>query len=114
MTVKKITKADLVDAIYEQSDCDKLVVAQIVEKFVETLKTSLSEGCTIELRRFGTFEPRLRKGRSAARNPRTGERITSKPHYVAAFRAGKELKQRMAALEQDALSAGSSDGKNAK
>ncbi|MBP5176790.1 MAG: HU family DNA-binding protein, partial [Treponema sp.] len=37
-------------------------------------------------------EPRLRKGREKARNPKTGESLSVAPHYVAAFRAGQELK----------------------
>ena len=56
-------------------------------------KFFFKEGNTIELRGFGTFEPRLRKGRSKARNPKTGALLTVAPHYVAAFRSGQELKK---------------------
>ena len=59
----------------------------------------MSCGSTIELRGFGTFEPRLRKGREKARNPKTGEIVSMAPHYVAAFRAGKDLKQALYSLE---------------
>ena len=64
----------------------------MLETLLENIKTSLKDGATIELRGFGTFEPRLRKGRSRARNPKTGEQLSVAPHYVAAFRSGQELK----------------------
>jgi nucleoid DNA-binding protein len=92
MTSKKITKYDLVESIYENTKCEKRVVQQVVENFLEEVKKSLEDGSTIELRGFGTFEPRLRKGRISARNPKTGEKLSVSPHYVAAFRSGQELK----------------------
>ena len=64
----------------------------MLETLLENIKISLKDGATIELRGFGTFEPRLRKGRSRARNPKTGEQLSVAPHYVAAFRSGQELK----------------------
>jgi integration host factor subunit beta len=62
---------------------------------LEELKKALKHGATLELRGFGTFEPRLRKGREKARNPKTGERLSVPEHYVAAFRAGRDLKSAM-------------------
>mgnify|MGYP004471881685 FL=1 len=91
--MEKVTKNVLVEAIYQNTDYEKNVVQNIVECFLSQLKQSLSKGATIELRGFGTFEPRLRKGRSCARNPKTGEQLSVKPHYVAAFRSGQELKK---------------------
>ena len=92
---KKITKNDLVDSIYQDTGYERQLVQKVVESFLEQVKDSLSSGCTIELRGFGTFEPRLRKGRSKARNPKTGETLSVEPHYVAVFRAGKELKNNL-------------------
>lgn len=91
--MQKVTKFNLVDAIYQKTNCEKYVVQEIVEKFIEEVKLSLEEGATIELRGFGTFEPRLRKGRETAHNPKTGEVVSVAPHYVAAFRAGQELRK---------------------
>ncbi len=91
--MEKVTKNVLVEAIYQSTNYEKNVVQNIVECFLFQLKQSLSKGSTIELRGFGTFEPRLRKGRSCARNPKTGEQLSVKPHYVAAFRSGQELKK---------------------
>ncbi len=101
MSGKKVTKSDLVDAIYFKSDCEKYLIQDIVEKFIKEVKRSLEDGATIELRGFGTFEPRLRKGRSVARNPKTGEHLSVEPHYVAAFRSGQDLKKAMWKLDPD-------------
>ena len=95
MAVKKATKNDLIDGIYKSSKLEKQDILNVVDLFLEEVKKSLESGATIELRGFGTFEPRLRKGKSCARNPKTGETLSVKPHYVAAFRAGQELKQKL-------------------
>ncbi|MBQ5998514.1 MAG: integration host factor subunit beta [Treponema sp.] len=99
MAAKKVTKNDLVEAIYFKSDFEKYKIQEIIEKFLDEVKNSLENGSTIELRGFGTFEPRLRKGRSVARNPKTGEKLSVAPHYVAAFRAGQEMKKALWDLE---------------
>ena len=93
MTGKKITKYDLVSAVYSKTDCEKKVVQQVVDSLLGQLKEVLLDGSTIELRGFGTFELRLRKGRSKARNPKTGESVKVEPHYSVSFRPGKELKK---------------------
>ena len=99
MSADKVTKYNLVEAIYQKTNCEKYVVQDVVEKFLDEVKKSLENGYTIELRGFGTFEPRLRKGRSAARNPKTGEKLSVAPHYVAAFRSGQDLMKALWNLE---------------
>lgn len=99
MSSKKVTKYDIVEAIYKEANCERNVVQQVVELFLDQIKSSLEQGATIELRGFGTFEPRLRKGRDVARNPKTGATLSVAPHYVAAFRAGQELKNNLLNLE---------------
>lgn len=95
----KITKTDLIEKIYSDTKFEKSDVQKIVVQFLDLIKSSLEDGKTVELRGFGTFEPRLRKGRDKARNPKTGEKVSVKPHYVAAFRAGRELKNGLMSLE---------------
>ncbi len=73
MSAKKVTKYDLVESVYQNTNCEKRIVQDVVEQLLEELKEALKAGNTIELRGLGTFEPRLRKGRSRARNPKTGE-----------------------------------------
>ncbi len=92
MDSKKVTKNDLIDMIYLSTKHEKKVVQCVLESLLENIKASLKDGATIELRGFGTLEPRLRKGRLRARNPKTGEELSVAPHYVVAFRSGQELK----------------------
>ena len=89
----KFTKADIVDAIYNKSGTDRKEIKTIVDLFLEELKAALVLRKVIELRGFGTFEVKIRKGRQKARNPKTGEILSVNSHGIAAFRAGKELKQ---------------------
>ena len=93
MSAKKVTKSDIVDRVHGATKIEKRVLQEAFEGIMEELKGALRSGATIELRGFGTFEPRLRKGREKARNPKTGAELSVEPHYVAAFRAGQELKK---------------------
>ena len=90
--MKKVTKIDLVESVYENTSYDKKVVQSVIDSFLDEIKNSLKDSSTIELRGFGTFELRLRKGKESARNPKTGDKVFVAPHYVAAFRSGQELK----------------------
>lgn len=103
MSSKKITKIDLVEAVCNDVSCEKYMAQQIVENLLFQIKSSLKNGATIELRGFGTFEPRLRKGRACARNPKTGATLSVAPHYVAAFRPGQELKQALWSYKESDL-----------
>lgn len=103
MKNKKVTKNNLVEEIYNSSEMkmDKSDIQLVIDSFLGQIKTSLENGSVIELRGFGTFEPRLRKAKSNVRNPRTGEAVQVGAHYVAAFRAGQELKEKLWNLEID-------------
>ena len=92
MPENKTTKHDLVDSIYEKTDCEKKTVLEVCDSFLSELKKALCKGNVVELRGFGTFEPRLRKGREKARNPKTGETVSVSDRYTVVFRAGAELK----------------------
>ena len=103
MAQRKKTKADLIETIYENlydSNIDKQDIQKVIDGFLLSVKSSLLNGETIELRGFGTFEPRLRNGRETARNPKTGEKLSYGKHYIAAFRAGQDLKQKMKTLNE--------------
>jgi integration host factor subunit beta len=95
MSTKKVTKNVLIEAVYDETRFEKKIIQAVLESVLSEFKNALKSGSTIELRGFGTFEPRLRKGREKARNPKTGEHLSVPPHYIAAFRAGRELKTSM-------------------
>jgi integration host factor subunit beta len=89
----KLTKAEIVDAIYNKTNVDRREIQSVVDLFLEEIKSGLISRKAIELRGFGTFEIKIRKGREKARNPKTGEFLTIHPHGIALFRAGRELRQ---------------------
>lgn len=92
MSAGKKTKSDLVDQIYEKSGLELKNIRVVVDLLIEEIKLALENDQSVELRGFGTFETRSRKGRKKARNPKTGEIVSVDDHSVVAFRAGKELK----------------------
>jgi integration host factor subunit beta len=93
MTPDKCTKAEIVDMVYEKSGMNRADIKRTVDTTFDAIKEALRDNRTVELRGFGTFEVRFRKGRSGARNPRTGEFVTAHPHGIVAFRPGKEIKR---------------------
>jgi integration host factor subunit beta len=93
MAGKKCTKQEIVDAVYEKTGINRKDVKEVTDLVFEVIKDALVDGTAIELRGFGTFETRIRKGKQKARNPKTGEEISVTSHGIAAFRAGRELKQ---------------------
>ena len=90
---RKLTKAEIIDSIREEVDLDRGDIHRVLDSFFKNVKGALAEDKIIELRGFGTFEIRTRKGREKARNPKTGDIVPVSTHGVAIFRPGKELKK---------------------
>lgn len=93
MVRKKLTKAEMVENISHKSGLSKKDVHFVIDSFFAEVKGALIQDRVVELRGFGTFEVRTRKGRERARNPKTGETVHVKNHGVTVFRPGKELKE---------------------
>ncbi len=88
----KLTKAEIIERIFHKLAINRKDIHSVVDEFFEELKAALQHDKIVELRGFGTFEIRTRKGRDRARNPKTGEIVPVNAHGVAVFRPGKELK----------------------
>jgi integration host factor subunit beta len=93
MAPGKFTKADAVSAIYGKTGMSRKEVGRVLDVFVNEVKEALARGHVIELRGFGTFEVKVRKARSNARNPKTGEAVSVRSHGIVSFRPGRELRQ---------------------
>jgi len=89
---KKLTKAEIIDDIYQKAEINRRDIHFIIDAFFDKVKEALESDKVVELRGFGTFEVRTRRGRERARNPKTGDIVPVKNHGVAVFRPGKELK----------------------
>lgn len=67
----------------------------IVDTIFETMQESLSGDRRVEIRGFGTFNPRMRKSR-ISKNPKTGAVMELKAGKTVLFKMGKELKKALA------------------
>ena len=89
---EKLTKAAIIENLHNKLGYSKDQIHVVIDELFEEIKDGLKDSRVIELRGFGTFEVRIRKGRAKARNPKTGEVVAVERHGVAIFRPGKELK----------------------
>ncbi|MBP8975199.1 MAG: integration host factor subunit beta [Bacteroidetes bacterium] len=87
-----MTKADIVDKIASATGLTKVETEAVVDGFIQSVIDAMKEGKNIEIRGFGSFKVKKRKGRMA-RNPRTGEQVLVGEHYVPYFKVSKEMKQ---------------------
>ena len=89
-----MTKADLVDAIYEKIGFSKKEASDLVEMVFDTLKDSLAEGEKIKISGFGNFIVREKRSR-IGRNPQTGESIEISARRVLTFRPSQVLRSQV-------------------
>ena len=94
MKEKKFTKAEIVDAVYENTGLNRNDIRKVIDLSFNEIKKALLLQNIIELRGFGTFEIKVRKARQKARNPKTGQIISVQPHGIVYFRSGQELRQK--------------------
>lgn len=86
-----MTKADIVEAIYEKIGFSKKESAEIVEMVFDTMKETLEKGEKIKISGFGNFVVRAKRPR-IGRNPQTGEEIEISARKVLTFRPSQVLK----------------------
>ena len=66
-------------------------VKKVVQKTLDAVVESLERGETVELRNFGVFKVKHRRGR-LGRNPRTGQEVQVPEKKVVVFKPGLILK----------------------
>lgn len=86
-----MTKADIVEAIYEKVGFSKKEAADLVEMVFETVKETIESGEKIKISGFGNFVVRHKQPR-VGRNPQTGVEITISDRRVLTFRPSAVLK----------------------
>jgi integration host factor subunit alpha len=87
-----MTKADLIESIYEKIGFSKKESADIVEMIFDTIKETLEKGQKIKISGFGNFVVRSKRPRMG-RNPQTGQEIEISARRVLTFRPSQVLKQ---------------------
>ena len=91
---KTVTKKELVNRIAEDTGQTKVVVKDILQRFLDSIISELSEGNRLEFREFGVFEVRERAARKA-QNPRTLEKVFVPAKRVVKFKVGRTMRERV-------------------
>ena len=87
-----MTKADIVETMYEKVGFSRKESADIVDLVFDLLKETLEKGDKIKISGFGNFvvrEKRPRKGR----NPQTGDEIQITARRVLTFKPSQVLRK---------------------
>ena len=85
-------KKDLIDVISKKSQISRSESKLCVEVIVEELTLAIVSGEGVEIRGFGSFYKRHRKGRIGI-NPKTGDKTEVAEKFVPFFKPGKLLKE---------------------
>ena len=87
-----ITKKEIVMKIAAETGLKHVDVRQVVQSTLDKITEFLAHGHTVELRNFGIFKIKSRRGR-LGRNPRTGEEVPVPPKKVVVFKPGLIMKK---------------------
>ena len=85
-----MTKADIVSEIAKSTGVEKVQVQAIVEAFMDSIKTSLTNKNNVYLRGFGSFIVKKR-AKKVARNNSKNTTITIPEHNIPAFKPAKSF-----------------------
>ena len=85
-------KTDLVEVIFKQSKISRVDVKHLIEIILDEISSAITSGEGVEVRGFGVFYKRHRKGRIGI-NPKTGEKTEVSEKFVPFFKPGKLLKE---------------------
>jgi integration host factor subunit beta len=85
-------KTDLVEVISKQSKISRVDAKNLIEIILDEISSAITSGEGVEVRGFGVFYKRHRKGRIGI-NPKTGEKTEVSEKFVPFFKPGKLLKE---------------------
>jgi integration host factor subunit alpha len=86
-----MTKADIIESVYEKVGFSKKESAELVELVFDTLKETLEHGDKVKISGFGNFQPRFKRARPG-RNPQSGQPIEITARRVVKFVPSQVLK----------------------
>jgi len=96
-----MTRSELIEVIArQQNPLSHPAAESAVKLLLEQLSEALAGGQRIEIRGFGSFSLHFRSPR-VGRNPKTGEPVPLNGKYVAHFKPGKALRQRVDASREN-------------
>ena len=100
-----LTKADLIEEVLRITELPRKESETIVETIFDSIIQSLQQGQKIEIRGFGSFRTRERRGR-VGRNPKTGAKVEVPAKKIPFFKPSKELEDFVNSAEAQAAPAG--------
>lgn len=86
-----MTKADIVERVYEKIGLSKPNSLKLVEQVLEIMKGTLERGENLKLTGFGNFVVKKKSDRRG-RNPQTGDEVTIQARRVVTFKPSTILK----------------------
>ena len=89
-----MNKAELIDALREETGLAKGNARQIVEIFFDEITKALANDDRVEIRGLCSFYTKKYKGYTA-RNPKTGKLVQVKSKKLPFFKCGQELKEKV-------------------
>jgi len=89
-----MTKADIIERVYEKLGGSKQECARLVELAFDLIKDSLETGENVKISGFGKFNVRSKKARPG-RNPHTRQELTISPRTVVTFKASHVLREQV-------------------
>ncbi len=104
-----LTKADLIEEVLRITELPRKESETIVETIFDSIIESLQKGQKIEIRGFGSFRTRERRGR-VGRNPKTGAKVEVPAKKIPFFKPSKELKDFVNSAEAQASAAAPASG----
>lgn len=86
------TKKELVNRIAGELGEKKVLVKDVIQRFLDAIIDELAQGRRLEFREFGVFEVRERAARMA-QNPRTLDKVQVPAKRVVKFKVGRRMRQ---------------------
>jgi len=87
-----MNRADIVEKVADATGLTRAEVSAVFEGILKLIENELTEGGTVELRRFGTFRCVSRAARRAV-NPRTGDPVQVEARTVPTFKPSPKLRE---------------------
>ena len=89
-----MTKAEIVSEIASKTGIDKREVLLVVERVMDTIKTTMTNGEEVFLRGFGSFIIK-RRAEKTARNISKNTTMIVPAHNIPAFKPAKEFQEKV-------------------
>lgn len=89
-----LTKAKIIDAIYEKTDRNRSDIKDIVETLLDLIRYAIKKDHALLISGFGKFEAYDKKARRG-RNPKTSDSIMLPPRKVVVFRLSRKFREEL-------------------